>query len=535
MYDKLDEETNKGKGEYEVEMPGASFMQRVINSGNVTEYQKTKYDKNDFRAELEQRPKLFIHWLLQDHLPPNAIVPDFHEEMFKLMVTPASMREDGKDFLQIMAFRSSAKTMICVAAVCFKLLFRLSKCVMYVSSTTNNALAQTSFIHTLLCSRQVRDVFGDVRVITHNKSIGRYEYALGDSKRVLMAKSMEQDPRGNTVDNMRADMMIFDDVETSTNSDTLEKSKALELKMIKDFIPAADVNNAFFVQIGNLVNEHSMMLRREENPGDVHCVRFPAITPDGKITWPEGFGVEAMKKAYRRFQLSGQLPDFFAEFMNVLVPRTRLVEAEEIEVLDPIHPGDVLEAFITIDPAISQKVGSDDTAIVVHAHTGEYKDGKPVWVIAEIMAHPQFTVITMWEAIKILSDKWRCKLICIENVGFQQLFFTIFTDNARRQGYDHLIFEGVKAGKTAKMERIRAWASYLKVKEYKICRNALAAVTQLMAIDPTKKDNRDDIVDACAYGVQVITKYRHRLKIQNANSDLKPAEPTLKLTYHSPI
>lgn len=518
MYDNL---TSKGETQAELPTPEtaeASIGQRLLAGHKQVEYMNAKYDRDEFREELRNRPKLWIHWLMQDFLPADAVVPDMHEELFLLLITLSHLREDQKDFVQILAFRSMGKTMIVVCAIAYLMAFGLRSYCMYVSATTQNALNQTRWIFKLLTSERFQKVFGKVDVISHDKNLGLYEFLIAGHQTVVLARSMEQDPRGNTIQNKRADYQIFDDIEGKDNSNTEEKSKALEKTMLKDFRQAAQLDGAFFVQIGNLVNKHSMLLRREANPKHVHCVRIPAIRPDGTVTCPELFGIEAMQKKHDEFADAGALHEFYAEFMNILTPQCGLINEDDIELVDFINPADVKEAFLTIDPAISSKADSDENAIVVHVHLGDHQNGKPVWIIAEVISSKHMPPEAMWRFITLLSDKWGIKLVAIEHQGAQQLYGTLFEQYQRSQGYRHLMFRPVRTYNKAKISRIQAWADYLRLKEYKISRSAYRVVGQLMEIDIENKNNKDDIVDACAYGLQVITEYRGLLKVQGQNT-----------------
>src|SRR3546814_1548943 len=55
--------------------------------------------------------------------------------------------------------------------------------------------------------------------------------------------------------------------------------------------------------------------------------------------------------------------------------------------------------------------------------------------------------------------------------------------------------------------RIKAWVALMAKKEYAVGEGLTEIFTQLMAYNMKKKSNRDDLIDSCAYGQQMIDNY----------------------------
>src|SRR3546814_6558545 len=68
-----------------------------------------------------------------------------------------------------------------------------------------------------------------------------------------------------------------------------------------------------------------------------------------------------------------------------------------------------------------------------------------------------------------------------------------------------------------KIARIKAWVALMAKKEYAVGEGLTEIFTQLMAYNMKKKSNRDDIIDSCAYGQQMIDNYLGILKIGRAH------------------
>ena len=65
----------------------------------------------------------------------------------------------------------------------------------------------------------------------------------------------------------------------------------------------------------------------------------------------------------------------------------------------------------------------------------------------------------------------------------------------------------IPTGKKHKYTRIATWIGYLKRGDYTLSTGDIRTVNQLMAYDPTSKNNSDDLIDVEAYGVYMINNY----------------------------
>lgn len=464
----------------------------------------------DLRRIFRTDHRLFLFHMQQAELPEGATIPDFHVELFGQMVTQPHEREDGKDKVQAVVFRGANKTGITICSIIYDIGNGLYFYIVYVTADATHSLDILSDIVDKLESEEFTDVYGTPEFTVKRRSDGFYQFKLNGKMYTLRARSIDQHMRGKTVKRRRPDKMYFDDVEIQDNSDTEEKVQKLVRKMYSDFIPAMtnDMNKKMVVQIGNLITPYSMLLKNEQS-ANWHCTRYGAILADGTLLWPEVFPLERLQKDYEEYAKKGLSDVWFSENMNIVSPPNSLISTSEIDIREMPEPSSVNKAFITIDPAFSASTHADETAIVVHIEHpyNEAPSGHRQWMIAEVVHGVGIKPYEMWQQCKRLIEKYNIKLVGIESVAAQRVLIDLFHTYMERSAYSNRIHVVPLTAGAAKHERILAWVAMLKSKEYCLSFAQSAVMRELGGYDLKKKDNKDDVIDACSYGVQVLQKY----------------------------
>ena len=72
-----------------------------------------------------------------------------------------------------------------------------------------------------------------------------------------------------------------------------------------------------------------------------------------------------------------------------------------------------------------------------------------------------------------------------------------------------------------KIQRIKAWVAMMKAGEYAVFEGAIEIFSQLMAYNMTKKSNKDDLIDSCAYGPQMLEQYEGIIMNQALGNELE--------------
>ena len=161
--------------------------------------------------------------------------------------------------------------------------------------------------------------------------------------------------------------------------------------------------------------------------------------------------------------------------------------------------------FITIDPAGFRKT-SDDNVIVVHyVYGGE-------GILREFDAgikDPEQLIIRALE----LAIAHGASVIGVEETGYQQTLLFWIEKHIKELGIQGIEVVPLKPAGRAKESRIRLLVAELYAANYHIWSSCRAMfIWQALKFKIGKKDNKDDLLDACAYGLDMRTQYWHLIK-----------------------
>jgi hypothetical protein len=202
----------------------------------------------------------------------------------------------------------------------------------------------------------------------------------------------------------------------------------------------------------------------------------------------------------------GEADVWFAEVMNDPVNRATSLLGDSLpdvpKLTEEMLPDGV---FITVDPA-GFKDNSDDNVIVVH-YVIEGK-GCVAEVDAGIKDPEQLIIRTLQ-----LAFEHGASLIGIEEVGYQQTLLFWIRKYLMAEDVHGIEVVPLKPAGRAKESRIRLFIAELYALNYYLFTGVKSAfVWQAMKYKLGKKKNKDDLLDACAYGLDVRTEYWHLVK-----------------------
>ncbi len=441
---------------------------------------------------LEHDSEAWLNFLLAEQLEYG--VPDFHTIGFDHMKNMEVSR------IALAWPRGHAKTTIAKCAVLWHWAFTNVRFIIYVSNTSPLAKLAAADIINMLEGDNFTRMFGRIQWERRSETEGLFIFKLGDKRCILRALGANQQVRGINVDNLRPQLGIVDDLEDNENTETDTQRRKLKNWVYGPFIKCFARAWSKIIWLGNMLSNQSLLHAICNDP-DWNSMRFGCLIQDanGELTplWPDMFKMADIQREFLAHQRQGLLGVWYAEMMNLPTAGSNgLIDLEQIQFNPQLHPGDCEYGFITVDPAISQKTWANDSAIVAHG----YFQGK--WQIVDYISM-KLDPEKLYKYSIGMALKWGFNVVGVESMAYQaslQFLFDMLNTVYQVNGITYLpLHAGMR-----KHERIAAWCALLKDKTYTLTEGDMTICNQLLEFDPMKKENVDDLVDACAYGEQVI-------------------------------
>jgi hypothetical protein len=460
----------------------------------------------------------FINFFLGDEL--EYPVPQFHKDGWNLITMEAIL------YIALALPRGHAKTTLSKLCCVWYLLFTPTRFIVYVSNTANIAIEACQDIIKYMLSDNFQAIFGDLGFAIKREGHGYYKFEMrcpdgkgGFYKKFVILKALGagQQVRGLNIDNTRPELAIVDDLEDNDNTATPMLQKKLKLWFFGAFMKAMSKKRRKLIYLGNMLSNQSILYSIVEKSPLWHSMRFGAlvtyeeefihhITGERytktllKPLWPEMWSIEEIQDDYLEFQRQGMVALWFAEMMNQpMAEGTALIDPSEIVYLPQVMPGEQKTAFITLDPAVSQKEWANDSALAVHAYV------KDRWQIVEIV-RGKFSLDQLFFLVVELCNKWNTRVLGIEKGAFEigiKFIFEVLMKAHQQTFYCYAIPHKQRS----KVERLAAWCSALKQKIWVLSEGDQEITHQLISFDPLKANNIDDVIDACSMGMTMTELY----------------------------
>jgi hypothetical protein len=468
-------------------------------------------DLKDVSAELAQVLELlridaefFIEFFLAEEL--SSEVPQFHKEIWG-MLTKLDLER-----VLLAIPRDHAKTTLAKLCVVWYFLFTPHRFCTYLSNT--NAIAKNACrdIMAFFKNSNFVAVFGHVKVLkeSETESLWMFEVPMGNGRVkqcILRAVGAGQQMRGINIDNQRPDITVVDDVEDNENTESELQQKKLDKWIFGPYLKAL-ARRKKIIWLGNMLQKTSLLARLSRNP-KWNPVVFGAMVQNavtGALTalWPSRWSIEELIE-YRELGLT---ETWLCEMMNMPGHGENGFTSESIKygvVPTPGGNSQIKGAFLTLDPAFGEKQHNDNSAIVVHLIP---EDGPPI--VGEYFHGKTDEVGLLHEMVR-LATKWNAWTWGIESVAAQKVLITLFTVLLNGMGMTGQVeMLPLMAGKgDPKVGRIKAWVALMANGEYEIPEGDIEITNQLLTYNMKAKNNKDDLIDSCAYGPQMLQLYEH--------------------------
>lgn len=405
--------------------------------------------------------------------------------------------------------RGHAKTTFIKVLICWMIVYDEAQFILIVCANADLAQLLLADIHDILSSDNITAVYGDwlggLSINSADTKKSRYH-----NKAVsIVARGWEGGIRGINLKHARPDVIFCDDVQTKKNSESLTDSANLLSTLVGTIFKAVSPRgNRIIIYVGNMYSGNCVLGKLKKNPYWISLVTG-AILEDGQPLWPELFSLEDLMEGYYHDESLGMSHVWFAEVMNDPTSTAQNIfphglpdsPFEEFQLSNPDG------AFITIDPAGFRK-NSDDNVICVHLKLGEKS---AIVETAKGIMDPEQLIL---KALA-LAVKWRCSLIGVEDTGYQMtLGFWLMKYIAQFQMHG-LAVVPLKPHGRSKESRIRLFIAELYNESYYLHdpQTRRDFTWQASTYKLGKSDNKDDLLDACAYGLDVRNEYWHMISL----------------------
>jgi hypothetical protein len=465
------------------------------------------------RSEVIDRLKtdgeFFIEFFIPEQL--SMPVPSFHsKEIWPLLTSSALTR------VLLAIPRGHSKTTLAKLAVAYYFLFSQYRFCIYVSNTNAFAVNACKDIIGFFRTANFVAVFGEIRLVKESEtnSLWIFELPMPDGSRkrcVLRAVGANQQMRGMNIDNQRPDLAIVDDLEDNDNTASEYLQRKLDQWVVGPFLKALARTHKI-IWLGNMIRKTCLLARLSLDP-NWNPVVFGSILKDsetGELSplWSDLWPLDKLLADLQEYKALGYSESWMCEMMNMPGHSDNGFSIDQINFA--VVPGrdEFLAVWLTVDPAFGERAGTDDSAIAVH---GLPNEGCPMVLDYRV---GKFRDETLFNEILDLSHMWNCWVWGIEAVAAQRVLLPLYQVWLAIRGIQrHVEIIPLMSGRgDPKVGRISAWVGLMASGDYAIPFGAQEIVTQVLNYDMKKSNNRDDLIDACAYGPSMLNQYEYLLR-----------------------
>jgi hypothetical protein len=456
------------------------------------------------------------------NLLAGIALPDIFEYLFPQMYLAIwnwliEFANKTRDFskLALGMPRGFAKTTIVKLFILYCILFTHRKFILIISNTEAHGINIITDVMSMLKEPNIIKIFGDYTIGLERDKLNLQIFSFRGRRIVLGAIGAEGSIRGLNLGFDRPDVMIFEDFQTKEDSENENLSTKLMTRMIGTIMKAKSPKGCMYLFVANMYPTPGSILRKlKDNPFWVKFI-VGGILEDGSSLWEDLQPIKQLLEEFQNDLASGNGDVFFAEVLNDETAGLRAgIDLAAIPSCPYIPKLDLPQGrFIIVDPAGAKSV-NDLNAVGYF----EVYDGKPVFQ-EHLQGHwSPLQLIT--EAI-ILCLKYRCALICVENVSYQESLLFWFEHICNQNLLTGLFFEPINPNQKSKNSRIKDMLRTIvqteldgKVTEPMayIGKSVMPAFkNQIMGWNPLTDENVDELLDLMAYANKAIQLYSDQM------------------------
>lgn len=453
---------------------------------------------------LENDGEFFIEFFLHEEL--TSPVPFFHYgEIWPLLTNTAMQR------VLLAIPRDHAKTTLSKLAVVWYFLFTNHRFCVYLSNTNTIAKNACKDIMGYFDSPNFIATYGRIKITkaSETDSLWQFEIPMPNGRVkncILRAVGAGQQMRGINIDNQRPDIAVVDDVEDNENTDSPILQKKLDRWIFGPFIKAL-ARRKKIIWLGNMLQPTSLLARLSTRP-NWNPVVFGALVKDVatgllRPLWPERWPLQELIEDFQEYREMGLVETWMCEMMNMPGHGVDGFTIESLNFAPLPNTDEIQAAWLVLDPAFGENASNDDSSITVHV--------LPDHGVPMVVEHRtgKYREEQLFDLMFELGLKWNAWVWGIEAIAGQRVLIPFFQLLLATKLMNHQVeMLPLMAGKgDPKIARIKAWVALMAKKEYAVYEGAVEIVTQLTGYNMKKKSNRDDLIDSCAYGPQILQNY----------------------------
>ncbi len=469
--------------------------------------EKKPFETNLFTVDKEQtweRARTDINFFGSLAIPTVMLspFPAFYVAIFHMLVN-RSPEQIGRILRFALGLpRGHAKTTFIKVLIAWLICYDKIKFVVIICASEPLALEIVSDIHDILASDNIEQIYGSWSsgLLTDAKELKKAFYH--NRNVTIAAKGEGSSMRGINIKHERPDLILFDDAQTKECDESPTESVKFRRRFVATLKIITPRGDRLIVYIGNMYSDTCMLYQLKQNSRWISLITG-AILETGVPLWPELHSMEDLLDGYLHDVEMQEEDVWFAEVMNDPIAKATSLISGTIPKAPYLFEEEMPDGvFITLDPA-GFRNNSDDNVIVVHY----VFDGKTT--IRHIEAgnkNPEQLVI---DTLKLTLDHG-ASVIAIEETGYQMSLLYWMNKYLADWNITGVHVVPLKPRNRSKESRIRLFVEELMEGSYSIHDSCRAMwIWQAMKYKLGKKDNKDDILDAGAYGLDVRNEYWH--------------------------
>ena len=453
-------------------------------------------------AEIQELCKQSLDFLSALALP--TVFKYFFPPVFKSIWSwLLSYVHKQRDFSQLVIGlpRGFGKTMLMKIFILYCILFTKKSFIIIICGTQTKANNIITDVIGMLNEANIKKVFGDWQLGKETDRQDLKRFGFRGRNIILMGAGAQSDIRGITLENIRPDIMIFDDIQTREEADSQVISEKLEVWMTGTAMKSKSPEGCLFIFIANMYPTKFSLLRKLKTTPT--WVKFIAggILADGTSLWEDLQPIEQLLKEFENDLSMGHPEVFYSEVLNdENASVNRYIDISKI----PENPyeGETLHQgnFIIIDPA-TDKANADAVSIGYF----EIFDSRPV---CQKITEGRLSPLESIEQALILCLQHNCRLVAIESNAYQYSHLYWFNFITQQRGIIGINAVDIYSGVLSKNSRILSMFKTLIAGEQYIANGTRGQVnSQIISFNPLKTNNTDGILDLLTYAPKVIELY----------------------------